>query len=144
MKNDQKTVNVSQLAASETLLFSLWQCVLKRHINPVFFGSIMRCWRKSIPWIIWERLAGNTIYRDDEKIILLPEQIPLISYPYEWSFSQYKHAAQLTLRLQMFLLGRIHAQRRYAFNILSQRQVLFIDTLSIERYTEMNWRAFYT
>jgi hypothetical protein len=50
------------------------------------------------------------IYQDDEKINLLPEQIPLISYPYEWSFSQYKHVAQLTL-IANVPAGRVHAQK---------------------------------
>ena len=32
--------------------------------------------------------------------IIKPEKIPFISYPYEWSFSQLKDAALLTLRIQ--------------------------------------------
>src|SRR5262245_42904132 len=32
--------------------------------------------------------------------IIQPELIPFISYPYEWSFSQLKHAALLTLKIQ--------------------------------------------
>jgi len=32
--------------------------------------------------------------------ILYPEQIPYISYPYEWCFSQLKDAAILTLSIQ--------------------------------------------
>src|SRR3990170_8008198 len=36
--------------------------------------------------------------------ILKPEQIPFISYPYEWSFSMLKDAALLTLRTQKIAL----------------------------------------
>ena len=32
--------------------------------------------------------------------VLKPEQVPFISYPYEWCFSQLKAAALLTLDLQ--------------------------------------------
>jgi hypothetical protein len=35
---------------------------------------------------------------DTDKIIL-PEQIPFISYPYEWSFNMWKDAALLTLKI---------------------------------------------
>ena len=31
--------------------------------------------------------------------VLLPEQIPFISYPYEWSFDMWKDAALLTLQI---------------------------------------------
>ena len=32
--------------------------------------------------------------------VLVPEQLPFISYPYEWCFDQLKDAALLTLRIQ--------------------------------------------
>lgn len=70
--------------------------------------------------------------------------IPFISYPYEWSFTQYKHAAQLTLRLQMFLLEHDFSLKdASAFNItFHDGKAVFIDTLSIERYKENEpWRA---
>ena len=35
---------------------------------------------------------------EDGRVILRPEQIPFISYPYEWSFSQLKHAALMECR----------------------------------------------
>ena len=37
------------------------------------------------------------ISKDDEKIIIQPDKIPFILYPYEWSFLQLKDAALLTL-----------------------------------------------
>ena len=33
--------------------------------------------------------------------VLLPDQIPYISYPYEWSFDMWKDAALLSLRIAM-------------------------------------------
>ena len=32
--------------------------------------------------------------------VIRPRELPLISYPYEWSFSQLREAALLTLELQ--------------------------------------------
>src|SRR5664280_2346040 len=37
--------------------------------------------------------------------LLLPRQLPFISYPYEWSFSQLQDAALLTLKIQDIALG---------------------------------------
>jgi hypothetical protein len=70
--------------------------------------------------------------------ILLPEQLPFVSYPYEWSFSQLKDAALLTLRLQKKALEfGLCLKDASAFNIQSLRgQPVFIDTLSLERYPE--------
>ena len=80
---------------------------LRRQINPVFFEEYSAAVNAGIyeklfakGWLIPHR----EVSRDADKIILEPEHIPFINYPYEWSFTQYKHAAQLTLQLQMFLL----------------------------------------
>ena len=69
--------------------------------------------------------------------ILKPQQIPFISYPYEWSFSQLKDAAMLTLKVQHeairhgFILKDASA---YNVQFLNSRPV-FIDTLSFDTYT---------
>lgn len=68
--------------------------------------------------------------------IIKPQQIPFISYPYEWSFSQLKDAAILTLRLQ-------HEAAKHgfvlkdasAYNVQFQdSKPVFIDTLSFDTY----------
>jgi hypothetical protein len=64
--------------------------------------------------------------------LLAPEQLPFISYPYEWSFSQLKDAALLTLRLQAAALRRGMSLRDatpYNVQFRGGRPV-FIDTLS--------------
>jgi hypothetical protein len=38
--------------------------------------------------------------------LIRPEEVPFISYPYEWSFSQLKGAALLTLEIQRLALTR--------------------------------------
>ncbi len=70
--------------------------------------------------------------------ILRPEQIPFISYPYEWCFSQLKDAALLTLALQRSALefGMV-LKDASAFNIqFFKGKPLLIDTLSFETYVE--------
>ena len=68
--------------------------------------------------------------------ILKPQQIPFVSYPYEWSFSQLKDAAMLTLKVQHeairhgFILKDASA---YNVQFLDSRPV-FIDTLSFDTY----------
>ena len=70
--------------------------------------------------------------------VLKPEVIPFLSYPYEWSFSQLKDAALVTLEIQKLALQKgMILKDASAFNIqfLHGRPVM-IDTLSFERYKE--------
>jgi ribosomal protein L11 methylase PrmA len=65
-------------------------------------------------------------------------KIPLISYPYEWSFSQLKEAALHHLRFQIFLLERDATLRdasAYNIQFIGSRPI-FIDLLSIGPYKE--------
>ena len=77
--------------------------------------------------------------------ILKPEQIPFISYPYEWSFSQLKDAALATLDIQRGSLqhGMI-LKDASAYNIqFSRGKPLLIDTLSFETYQDgQAWTAY--
>ena len=68
--------------------------------------------------------------------ILEPEQIPFISYPYEWCFSQLKDAALVTLKIQQIALAHgmtLKDASAYNIQFLRGRPVL-IDTLSFELY----------
>ncbi len=77
--------------------------------------------------------------------IIQPEQVSYISYPYEWSFSQLKDAALLTMDIQIEALKHgMHLKDASAYNIQfhSGRPVL-IDTLSFERYEQGKpWQAY--
>ena len=69
---------------------------------------------------------------------LQPQPVPVISYPYEWSFSQLKDAALLTLRIQKKAVeAGMTLKDASAYNIqfIGCRPVL-IDTLSFETYRE--------
>ncbi len=82
--------------------------------------------------------VGQENNNDSFKIIK-PEKIPIISYPYEWSFSQLKDASLLTLRtLKTSLEYGMILKDASAFNIQFRTgyQPIFIDTLSFAVYEE--------
>lgn len=70
--------------------------------------------------------------------VLRPEVVPFVSYPYEWSFSQLRDAALLTLRLQETAMDHGMSLRdASAYNVQFHRgRPLLIDTLSFERSPE--------
>ncbi len=77
--------------------------------------------------------------------IIKPEKIPFISYPYEWSFSQLKDAALLTLTiLKESLKHEIILKDASAYNIqFIGAKPIFIDTLSFEKYEKDSlWKAY--
>lgn len=67
--------------------------------------------------------------------VLDPEQLPFVSYPYEWSFSQLKDAALATLRIQRLAVDHDMSLRdASAYNVQFLRgRPVFIDTSSFER-----------
>jgi len=70
--------------------------------------------------------------------IIKPEKIPFISYPYEWTFSQLKDTALLTLKIMKISLehGMI-LKDASAYNVqFIGCKPIFIDTLSFEKYKE--------
>jgi len=76
---------------------------------------------------------------------LLPEQIPFISYPYEWCFDQLKDAALLTLDIMKMSLDHgMLLKDATPFNIqLYKGKCIFIDTSSFEKYTDGSpWVAY--
>lgn len=75
---------------------------------------------------------------DESYKVIQPELILFISYPYEWSFSQLKHAALTTLEIQKkSLMFGMSLKDSSAYNIqfIKGRPVL-IDSLSFEKYRE--------
>jgi hypothetical protein len=77
--------------------------------------------------------------------VIQPELVPFISYPYEWSFSQLKDAALLTLSIQKSALkADMSLKDASAYNIQFLRgKPVLIDTLSFEIYQEgQPWVAY--
>ena len=74
--------------------------------------------------------------RDPESAyrVIRPELVDLISYPYEWSFSQYKDAALLTLAVQRRAVERgMSLKDSSAYNVqFHEGRPILIDTLSLE------------
>lgn len=70
--------------------------------------------------------------------VIKPEQIDLISYPCEWSFDMLKDAALLTLKIAVAALNHgMILKDATPYNIQWHRgRLIFIDTLSFEKYEE--------
>ena len=70
-----------------------------------------------------------------ERYLIKPKVVPLVSYPQEWSFSQYKDAALLTLEVaQTALQHDFILKDASAYNVqFIGHSPIFIDTLSFER-----------
>jgi len=68
--------------------------------------------------------------------VIQPVELPFISYPYEWSFSQLKDAALATLQIQKLAFEKGQALKdASAYNIqFHNGKPVFIDTLSFEPY----------
>jgi hypothetical protein len=77
--------------------------------------------------------AAEIAYR-----VIQPERVAFISYPYEWSFSQLKDAALLTLSIQKTALELgLSLKDASAYNIqFHHGRPILIDTLSFEAYQE--------
>lgn len=82
---------------------------------------------------------------DEAYKVLVPVRVPFISYPYEWSFSQLRDAALLTLRIQKTALRfDMSLKDCSAYNVqFMGGKPVFIDTLSFEPYQEGTpWTAY--
>jgi len=77
--------------------------------------------------------------------IIKPKKVKLISYPYEWSFSQLKAAALVTLTIQKRALAcNMSLKDASAYNIQFEgNKPILIDTLSFEKYIDGRpWLAY--
>jgi hypothetical protein len=120
--------------------------IIYRQINQIYSDS-------------YERLMGSGLYKDlvhagfliphteadiDPAFpgtaykVIRPEQIPFISYPYEWSFGQLKDAALATLSIQKHALTfNFSLKDASAYNIqFPHGKATLIDTLSFEPYID--------
>ena len=122
--------------------------VLKRCILPIYFQQYNAL--KKIDF--YQRAVDNHLliphveeFSSEEKIILKPQAVSFISYPYEWCFNQYKEAALLTLKLHKQALEHgFILKDASAYNVaFYMGKAIFIDTLSFDFYKEDEpWRAY--
>lgn len=89
---------------------------------------------------IKENLTGDA----DFYTTLQPQRLAYISFPYEWSFEMLKDAALLTLQLAKEALNfDMSLKDATPYNIQWHKgKLLFIDTLSFEKYKEEPWIAY--
>lgn len=88
--------------------------------------------------VVHQEVSLHKIETPETYKIIQPEPIPFISYPYEWSFSQLKDAALLTLSIHKRALDfGMSLKDASAYNIQFRGcKPIFIDTLSFETYEE--------
>ncbi len=88
--------------------------------------------------LIPHKLSSHLPLNEKGWLIIEPEEIPFISYPYEWCFSQLKDAALLTLQIQQEALAcGMTLKDASAYNVqFLHGKPVFIDTLSFDVYEE--------
>ena len=82
---------------------------------------------------------------DDGFKVIKPDLIPFVSYPYEWSFSQLKNAALVTIEIQKIAMKYdMMLKDASSYNIqFKGNKPIFVDTLSFEKYKEgKTWKAY--
>ncbi len=119
--------------------------VLFRQVNENFAEDYDTCLKSGLfdaligeEYLIAHKEVGEPGIAAGKYRVLEPEEIPYVSYPYEWSFSQLKDAALLTLRIQSLALERgMILKDASAYNVQFRGgKPVFIDTLSFRRYVE--------
>lgn len=121
---------------------------VKRVINPIYHTQFKALTDSGFYTILFKKkylIPHKLILDNQNQIIIEPQKIPFVSYPYEWSFLQYKHAALLTLKIQKLCLeNNFILKDASAFNIaFHEGKPIFIDTLSFDFYLENNpWLAY--
>lgn len=111
------------------------QGILRRYLSPEIaaeFDSLKPLYEalQAEGWLLNHSTPEK---REDGSLVLTPEPLDFMSYPYEWCFSQLKDAARLTLAIQRkaleFGATLIDAS---AFNVpLHQGKPVFIDLPSL-------------
>ena len=92
-----------------------------------------------------EEVAAGLEGREDLYKLIRPEEVPFVSYPYEWSFSQLQDAALATLEIEKrALLRGLSLVDASAYNVQFRRgRPVLIDTLSLRQAVEGEpWTAY--
>lgn len=151
MKEKNGTLGASFRDPSGSIFFH--EGILYRRINPVYAEQ----YKLFLACGLYESLTENGLLVEHEAVeldvpaargayaVIQPKPIPLVSYPYEWSFSQYKAAALCTLELQRMAMDHdmmLKDASAYNIQFVGSRPI-FIDTLSFEKYEEGQvWTAY--
>ncbi|MFV0564648.1 MAG: class I SAM-dependent methyltransferase [Flavobacteriaceae bacterium] len=121
---------------------------LKRIVNPIYFQQYKTLKASGFFKLLFSKemlIPHDEVSISDSQIIIKPDYIDFITYPYEWGFNQYKAAALLTLKIQKTALQHgFSLKDASAFNVTFYNgKMIFIDTLSFDFYKENTpWRAY--
>lgn len=122
-----------------------------RKIQPSFFTQYHKLMQSGLYRTLTEQqllIPHEEIRHTRNGIDIQPQQLPFISYPYEWTFSQLRSAALTTLTVQKYALEfGMSLKDASAYNIqFFGTQPRLIDTLSfgtlIEREPWVAYRQF--
>lgn len=110
----------------------------RRDFEALHESGLLRLLQESGVLVIHEDVGTENAISSEAFKIIKPERIPFISYPYEWSFSQLKDAALLTLSIQKKALEKnLSLKDASTYNIqFKNGKPIFIDTTSFEHYVE--------
>ncbi len=130
-------------------------------IDGVIFRQVNRAYQENYDHLmssgLYNKLTGDSLLVAHSEVslgqavteaaykVIKPVQVSLISYPYEWCFSQLKDAALLTLNIQLKALDfGMSLKDCSAYNVqFTLGKPVFIDTLSFEMYCEgQPWVAY--
>ena len=114
---------------------------LFRHIDSVYVPVYDSCSESGLFADLFEKqllIPHEEVERSDSHVVIQPERITFMSYPYEWCFSQWKDAALRTLQIQKIALNyHFCLKDASVFNVqFHNGKPIFIDTLSFEPYVE--------
>ena len=117
-----------------------------RYIHPQYYTPYNQLMQSGLynqltakKWLIsHEEIPAEVDFGFSNGKVLLPEQIPFISYPYEWSFAMWQDAATITLNIASAALkSNMFLKDATPFNIqFLKGEPVFIDTLSFKIYEE--------
>ena len=122
--------------------------VLFRRVNKIYFEQYDALMQSGL---YDELIKFNALIKHKELehcqdyILIQPDEIPFISYPYEWSFGALKDAALLTLKIhRRAMTYDLILKDASAYNIQFQNgRPVLIDTLSFDFYSEGKaWGAY--
>jgi len=120
------------------LIYRQINTVYKTHYDQLIESGLYQALVDAELLVPHEEVPINGPQPDKAYMVIKPEQVPFISYPYEWCFSQLKDAALFTLEIQKKALDygmSLKDCSAYNIQFMNGRPV-FIDTLSFEGYRE--------
>jgi hypothetical protein len=126
------------LFRQEGLIYRQINTVYKTHYDQLIESRLYQALLDAELLIPHEEVPTSGAQPDKAYKVIKPEQVPFISYPYEWCFSQLKDAALLTLEIQKKSLDYgMSLKDCSAYNIQFRNGTpVFIDTLSFENHRE--------